>query len=214
MKYLVLTLIFGLTFFACNQKAESTISSVNKIETIQSTENVDDKEEIQKLIRQVLHWADSANLDLLPAIAETTDSIYTGFDFKIVELNLNKLRETGFFSKEFIDNYNQIILKLDEGMKTKAYDDWLVGEMPTFNFTNDVNPWCYCQETPDENTNPWDLVKVTIIKLDKDKGDLTWTWGQTSWGDLKYPFGVVRENGKWKISYMKGFDYNESIKEG
>lgn len=216
MRYLRLfTLIFGLIFFGCNPRTESKSSSDNNIEKTKLSGNPDNKEAIQNLIRQALNWANSENsIDLLPVISENGDSLYTGFDFKILKLNLNKLDGTGLFSKEFIDNYNQIILTLDKGIKTKEYDDWLVGEMQTFNFANDVNPWCYCQEIPDNNPNPWDLVKVTIIKLDEDKGDLTWTWGQTNWEDAEYSFRVIKENGRWKISYMKGFDYNESIKKG
>jgi hypothetical protein len=212
MKHLLLTLIFGLTFFACNQRTESNVSSEDQIEKAEVIDNSSDKEEIQNLIRKALHWADSANLDLLPAIAENGDTVYTGFDFEIVEQNLNKLRETGFFSKAFIDNYNQIMLTIDKKIKAAEYSYWLVGDMPPFNFTSDVNPWCYCQEIPDDKRNSWDLVKVTIIKLDKDSCDLTWTWGQAGWSDYEYSLGAKKENGRWTISHMQGFDYNESIK--
>ncbi len=208
-----LTLIIWLISFGCNQNNESKVVIDTKNDSSKLIDNSVDKMEIQNLIRQVLNWADSKNsIDLLPAISDSSDSIYIGFDLNKLEFNLDKLKETNLFSKEFIDNYNQIILTLDKNIKDKVYYDWLVGEMQTFGFTNDVNPWCYCQELPYDHPNPWDLVEVTVIKLDKEKGELTWTWGKTNWPDMKYNFRVIKEDGKWKISYMKGFDYNESIK--
>ena len=212
MKHSILfILISGLTFIGNNLMAGSKTylaCMTVKTETIRKTK---DKDEIQKLIRQALTWANSKNtIDLLPVIS---DSIYIGFDSKILNMNLKKLEETKLFAKEFIDNYNQIILTLDKNIKGKVYDDWFVGDLPTFGFANDVNPWCDCQEIPDDKPNPWDLVEITVVNLDQDKGELTWTWGKSDWEDLMYKFRVVKEDGKWKISYMEGFDYNEGIKE-
>lgn len=214
MRYLKLQiLIFGLIFFGCNQRNESKTVTDSTTDNSQLIDNSEDKTEIQNLIRQVLNWADTKNsIDLLPAISDSTDSIYIGFDMNKLKLNLDKLKETNLFSKEFIDNYNRTILTLDKNIKDKVYYDWLVGEMQTFGFSNNFNPWCYCQEIPYDDPNPWDLVEVTIIKLDKEKGELTWTWGKTDWRDIEYNFRVVKEDGKWKISYMKGFDYDENIK--
>jgi hypothetical protein len=208
----LLTLIFVPTFFGCGQKTESKTFLNDKIEQSNLIVNSRDTEEIQNLIRRVLNWAESkTSINLLPAISEGTDSVYTGFDFKMVEANLIRLKQTGLFAREFIDNYNQMMLTLDKKIKAREYTDWLIGEIQSFNFANDVDPWCYCQETPSDNPNPWNMVKVTIIKLDEGKAQGTWTWGQTNWSDIAYSFRAVKEDGRWKISYMKGFDYNDGI---
>lgn len=187
---------------SCNQRAAN------------STINESDKEEIQKLIRQTLSWANSnKSIELLPAMPDKNDSLYIGFDLDSLKLNLLKLKATNFFSQNFIENYQQIILTLDAKIKKKEFEDWEVGEMQTFSFSFDVNPWCQCQEIPENY--PWSRVNINIIKLNKQNGELTWSWSNLDWpsDDFKYYFRVVKEDGKWKIDYLSGFDYNESIKK-
>ena len=139
MKHIKLTtLIFGLLLFGCNQ-ADNKTTSVKEEKVSNST---DDKEQIQNLIRQVLNWADTKNsIDLLPVLADSKDSVYIGFDLDKHKQNLAKLQQTNFFATEFIENYNQIILTLEKGLKNGNYDQWLVGDLPTFNFVSDVDPW-------------------------------------------------------------------------
>jgi len=217
MKYFIIGLLLsGLAIsmgFTLYNNNNETVQKLSNIST--SRVNSNDKDEIQDLIRQVLNWRDSKNsIDILPALNDSTDKIYIGFDLNIHKANLNKLCATGFFSAEFIENYNQIILTLDKKIKNKEFNDWLVGELPSFSFANDVDPWCLCQDVPYDKPNPWDLVEVEIINLDNEKGDLTWTWGKSDWSkNFKYKFRVSKENGKWKIDYLHGFDFKESIKK-
>lgn len=172
------------------------------------------EEEILALIRKVLTWADSSNsISILPAISDSTDSIYVGFDLEKHKHNLELLRETDFFAPEFIENYNQIILTLDRGIKKRRYQPWLVGELPTFFFANDVSPWCNCQDNED-----WSRVKIRVIRMAENEGELEWTWGSSddesysSWNDFAYRFKVAKVNGKWRISYMQGFDLKKSVR--
>ena len=71
--------------------------------------------------------------------------------------NLTKLAQTNFFSKEFIDNYNFIIIELDKKLKAKELI-WNKGETPPFG--NDANVWCSCQDVPYDNPNPWDNIEI------------------------------------------------------
>lgn len=210
MKQIILTtLIFGLLLFGCNQ-ADNKITSIKE-----ETTSIDDKEKIQNLIRQVLNWANSKNsIDLLPVFSDNKDSVYIGFDLDKHKQNLNKLRQTNLFATEFIENYNQIILTLDKGLKEGYYGKWLVGDLPTFIFSNDHSPWCNCQDNDD-----WNKVELRVITLTDNEGELEWTWGNLStdkyseWKDFAYKFRVVEENDKWKIAYMTGFDFKESTRK-
>jgi hypothetical protein len=218
MKYLgLLSLIFGLILFGCNLKNNSNASIIASTEVKESTNDSKDKDEIQTLIRQMLKWADSnKSFDLLPVLSK--DSICVGFDFDKLKRNLEILKKTGFFADEFIDNYKQIIQTLDKKIKNKEIETWNIYELPTFNFANDVYPWCLCQDIPFDNPNPYDFVTVDIINFVKDKAELNWKWGNLkpdydpSWKKFSYRFRVVKENNKWEISYLQGFDYKESIK--
>ena len=205
------TFIFGLLLFGCNQSDTKTaLVTEEKVST-----SVNDKEQIQNLIRQVLDWADTKNsIDLLPVLTDSKDSIYIGFDLEKHKQNLDKLQQTNFFTTEFIENYNQIILTLDKGIRSGNYDQWLVGDLPTFIFANDHSPWCNCQDNDD-----WNKVEVRVIKLTDNEGELEWTWGNlsadthSSWKEFAYKFRVVKENDKWKIVYLTGFDFKESTRK-
>lgn len=165
-----------------------------------------DKEEIQKLMQQVLRWSESnESIVLLPALTDNKDSIYIGFDLNKLKVNLVKLRETGFFTNEFIENYNHIIQNLDRKLRNKEFELWFVGDLPPFKFANDINPWCLCQGYSSN-----DFHDIEIINLNSKSGELIWKWKKDSdWKDFK--FRVIKEDNKWKISYMEGFDYKESI---
>ena len=210
LKFLILT--FGLFIFGCNFDNKFDASTTNSTETIKTSGNSEDKDEIQTLIRQMLKWSDSKNtIDLLPVLNK--DSVCIGFDFDKVNRNLEKLKATGLFADEFIDNYKKIIQTLDRKVKNKEFEPWNVYDVPTFNFANDLNPWCGC-----EDNLSWDNVAIEIVELNGNKGELKWNWGKldsntdSSWKNFSYTFRVVKVNNKWKISYLQGFDYKESTK--
>ena len=207
-------LIIGLVFVSCNQNNKTNVIKEEQTENLQVKELSKDEEEIQNLIRNVLKWADTENsIDILPALTDEEDSLYIGFDMKRHEENLNKLRKTDFFAKEFIENYNQIIRTLDKKMRSKEYDEWLVGDLPTFGFSNDEDVWCSCQDYPYDEGDPnaWN-VEVKVVRLNSENGELEYTWDKSTWADFKYKFKVVKENGKWKISYMEGFDFEKGVR--
>ena len=201
------TLLFGLLLFSCYQSYNKKSSMTEEKVSI----STDDKEQIQNLIRQVLNWADSKkSIDILVLETDSDDRIYTNFDLENHTQNLKTLRETDFFASEFIENYNQIILTLDKKLRENEFEEWLIRDLPPFTFSSDVNPWCLCQDNLD-----WNKVEVEVISLDNERGELEWHWGNlsadthSSWKEFRYKFKVLKENGKWKIAYLSGFDFKE-----
>lgn len=183
-----------------------------KKETSQTTsaERVD----IQNLIRRVLQWSDSEHaIRLLPVLTDERDSLYVGFDLALHQKNLETLKKSGLFATEFIENYNQIILTLDKGIKSGRYEPWLVGDLPPFFFNNDHSPWCDCQDNYE-----WDEVVVRPTELKTTRAALEWTWGGSSadslpnWKTFAYKFRAVKVEGKWKVAYLQGFDFKQSVK--
>jgi len=207
----ICVVLLGFTLYGCSQKAKSKESIETKdiqvkAKTIKKA--VADKVVIQTLIRDVLKWGSSKMIDdLTPAIKGKGDSLYIAFDMIQVNENVEKLRQSHLFSEGFIKNYEQIIKELDRKLKTNTfeYGPWYVGDMPPFNFASYSNPWCQCQDHLS-----WDLVEVKHMR----DHDYIWKWLVTepeqhsSWKDFTYEFTVINENGKWKISYLKGFDIN------
>lgn len=225
MKYLILsTAILSMVLFSCHNETQTDQNrkdSVVKLTTVDTTKIVvtsdtaKDKREIRALIRKVLN---DHPIDVLPAIFDRKDSLCKGFDMAILKSNLDKLKASNHFSATFIENYKQIILTLDKKIKSKEFLPWHTGELPTFMFANDVDPWTLCQDVPYDEPNAFDYVEVIPVKLEGDKGELVWKWGNLrsdqnpEWEKFSYKFNVEKENGLWKVSYLQGFDFKESTK--
>jgi hypothetical protein len=230
MKYLILvatSLICILLSCNSGNKASKAITdSTKKITTektavIKTDSRYDQKDvgEIQTLVRNMMVWAESnKEFDLIPVITDKADTSCIGFDLERVKANLDVLRSTGYFSTGFIENYNQILLTLDKEMKDKQFTAWSTNELPPFNFANDVDPWSNCQDVPYDTPNAYSLVDVHAINLNQQQGELNWSWDSLgkdvdpSWKEFSYKFKVAKEDGKWKISYLEGFDYKQSVK--
>ena len=223
MKYLRLVVAaLAVVLFSSNNNSERKESpvKVNRTKRLKSPKLSNDELEIQNLIRKLLNWKEAKNsFDLLPVLTDSNNKTYIGFDLEKLRANLKILKATNFFSDRFIDNYKQIILTLDKKMRNNEFEKWSVGELPTFSFANDVDPWCLCQDVPYDKPNPWDLVEVKVINLNGKKGELYWNWGKPElngspdWKDFAYKFNVEKENGTWKISYLQGFDFKDSTRK-
>lgn len=175
-----------------------------EIVSLESKDDQDDEKEIQKLIQTALDWSASSESVVVYPISKKGGFYF--FDKNKLRENLTKLKASGFFSDEFIENYNQIILTLDAKLRNKEFDEWMVGDLPPFKFANDIDPWCLCQGF---SAQQFDGIRIN--KMDSRSGELTWNWKRgNSWTDFK--FRVVKENNKWKISYMQGFDFEEGVK--
>jgi len=186
--FIYLLFTFGLFLFVCSFGAKST-EIVEKSENAIESEKLNDTEEIKKLIIQVLTWADTVkSIDLLPVLTDTEGSFYIGFDMNKHKENLETLSETGYFSIEFIENYNQIILTLDRKLRNHEYEyEWLVGDLPPFIFVS----WWNGQER-----FPLQSSIIEVIDLNKTFGEFYFKCG-----NLEKCIGL--ENYKMKVKVSK-----------
>mgnify|MGYP003587846635 FL=1 len=106
-----------------------------------------DKQEIEILVKKLYEWVETknSNNDFNPLANKKGDK-YIGLDLNSHKKRLEELKKTNFFSQQFLDNYNKIALRIDSNLKTKKIE-WLEGDLPPFG--NDANPWCNCQDYPD-----------------------------------------------------------------
>lgn len=205
------------------QKANKTqVDAAVKVSASKLTDTIKDKQQIQKLIRNVMIWAEDGKEvpDLLPFVVNRQDSTVTGFDLDKLEGIDDSLKTTGFFSEEFISNYNQIIQLLYRKMKNKEIAPFSTGDIPPFGFYTDADPWCDCQDVPYDGEDAFmvaaKLVEVHVVELNNESGKMYWTWGSLpkgtspDWGAVTYKFNVIKQDGKWKISYLQGFDIKKA----
>ncbi len=195
--FILITLLSGLLLAGCQQTEKQTASATDPAPTLARVS--DNAEELQRLVRQLYEWHEtkSSQNDFEP-LADNQDSSYVGIDLTQHKARVAELQKTGFFSSQFLDNYNRIGLTIDKGLKTKKLE-WLVGDLPPFG--NDANPWCNCQDNPDTY---WQTLTLNKITADATTASFAWTWG----GDFAYEVKAIRDNGKWKITYLQGFDFN------
>ena len=145
--------------------------AIVKISTPAISDTTNEKQEIQKLMRNLLVWAEDGKKvpDLLPYVINRQDSTVTGFDLGKLKGIDDSLRYTGFFSEEFINNYNQIIQLLAKRMKGKEIAPFSTGEIPPFDFHTNADSWCDCQDVPYGGENAFmvaaNLVEVHIENL-------------------------------------------------
>jgi hypothetical protein len=210
MKHIGLVIfIIGLTFSSCNQKNNTATATENKFENLETSDKSKAKEDISELIRQLYKWEDKNQITIgQTAITDENEEKVVGLDtIKNLEF-IDQFRKTNLFSAEFLSNYQKIVKTLDQKFKTKEIE-WLAGDMPPYG--NGSNPWCNCQDEP--YAEYWDKIEITFIELNQSHAALTWTWGQSDWSkDFNYKVRVRKENEKWKISYLQGFDFDEITK--
>ena len=210
MKYFgLLILIIGMTFSSCNQRNKEINTTENKLENSKISDKSKDKEEISELIKQLYKWEDKNQITIgQTAITDEKEEKVIGFDTNKNLDFVHQFRRTELFSEEFLRNYQKIVETLDKKIKTKEIE-WLAGDLPPFG--NGSNPWCNCQDEP--YVDFWDKIEITFIEINQSEAALTWTWGQSDWSKyFNYKVEVKKEQEKWKISYLQGFDFEEMTK--
>ena len=150
-----------LSFFACKEKATKNVSKTFKEQNQSNLTN--DAAELEKLTKELYKWNEtkSSQVDFDPIKKEKDDLIYTRIDLARHKQRLNELKETDFFTDYFIQNYNNIALTIDEKMVNKSFV-YYVGELPPYG--NDANPWCNCQDNPD---NYWGKIALKNVIINK-----------------------------------------------
>jgi hypothetical protein len=209
-----LALIIGLICFSCNQpesKNTTTVETVVKTDRLPKKDKRLDKDtltlagekaKLGKLIRRVYEWHETkSSMDDFEPITDKKGTSYIAIDKKKLTDRLNELKATNFFDDSFLKNYNNIALTLDEKLKNKQLE-WFVGDMPPFG--NDANPWCNCQDSPE---NYWNKLTLTHLTISQDVATFAWTWGD----DSAYNVKTIKSNGVWRIAYLQGFDPKDFI---
>ncbi|SUJ29197.1 Uncharacterised protein [Sphingobacterium spiritivorum] len=195
MKLIAQTLIIllAVSMISCNGQ-----SGKANTQTVQ-TDSVQSVAELESLTKELYKWVESndAAEDFNPLPEQETDSLYSGLDKEAHKKRIAALKDTHFFAEEFLENYNRIGLTIDEKLRNNTFT-WYVGELPPFG--NDANPWCNCQDNPD---NYWKKISLQDVVVDGNTATYNWTWGEGG----QYKMKAVKENDGWKISYMQGFDF-------
>ena len=200
MKYSKLTtiLLALVLFSACNQHGNAGALKGKEKETARTSNVIDLIGELNDKVKELYKWNEtkSTHVDFEPLQLKETDSVYAGLDLERHKKSINELRETNLFTDQFISNYDNIGLIIDEKLRNKSWV-WYVGELPPFG--NGANPWCNCQDNPD---NFWEKIILRDVNFANNLATFNWSWGD----GFNYKAKAVLANGIWKIDYLEGFD--------
>lgn len=188
--------------FSCsqNKKIENQIS-VSK----------DDSIKLKELIISMLKWySKDGNYDFdvvsdknrnfdaaKDSIYGIYDSIFVGINWQSYKKRMTELAETKLFTKNFLNNYQNIALLLDKELKENQ-EKWHVGDMPPYG--DGANEWCDCQDFPSENWQK--ILKIFDLKLKDSTVKFKWTWEK----DFSYSVEAIKENNVWKINELEKFN--------
>lgn len=211
-KFKYLVLFFSLTscLFQKNKNNDKKKTFVESDKKVSITTN--DSLEIQNLVRNVYKWQNKQpQLETCFNIGKKQEGQiqYVGVDWGEYKKNARLFKESGFFSGQFIINYKKTLEHIDYKVKNNKYEHlWNSGELPPFG--TGANEWCHCQDVPIDNY--WDKLEIRNVKQNKNSVSLIWSWGKgIEWEWLNdnkngYPLEVIKENNKWKILSLDGFD--------
>jgi hypothetical protein len=190
-----------LLFSACNQGGATMIAKQhlgsNK-DSIHLTPTNDSIEVIQ-LLRDVYKWHELNKSGLIDFEVLVKDSFEIGLNLQSVEKTLNAIKATHYFSANFMNNYKEISEILNNKLTNanpKYYNE--------INFDyQEADPWTYYQDDPGEY---WNNFKLSEFKLSHDSASLKWWRQEEHSEENKYLVKFVKENGKWEVTYLAGFD--------
>ncbi len=185
--------IISILLASCSQNRTNA-----KIDSNDSNWQKDSLEVINSL-KHVYKWHDSAKSTLMDFSVLVVDSFQTGLDFPSFEKTVKALKKSHLFSSTFITNYRELGELINKKLTTA--DPKYLNEI---NFTyQDADPWTSFQDNVDQY---WNGFKISDFALSSDSASLRW-WLQEQYSKTdKYLVRLIKEDGKWVVSYLDGFD--------
>lgn len=158
------------------------------------------------LLKTVYRWHDKNQGNLTDFDVIVKDSFQTGLNYDSFNKTYNTIKQTDYFSSSFIDNYKKIADYVNHKL-TSANPKYL-NEI-NFSF-QDADPWTGFQ---DDSPEYWEQFKISDYQSSANSATLKWWIQAKDWATDKYAVGFSKENGKWKVSYLEGFDMSKYYKE-
>lgn len=194
----LITLLVALTV-GCTQRNSSHQSGLPPSQkTIYPTGN-NDSVELLNLLKDVYRWHTKNQSNLIDFDVIVKDSFQTGLNYDTFNITFSALKQTNYFSTSFIDNYKKIADYINNKL-TSANPKYL----NEINFySQEADPWTGFQ---DDFPDFWNQLKITDYKSTKDSASLRWRVQTNNWTSEAYAVGFSKENSKWRVAYLEGFD--------
>jgi hypothetical protein len=201
MKLIFPTLLSLASLTSCHpNNSPSTVQSnltLNKDSTNRSPKS--DSAALVSLLQEVFKWHDKNQSHLPDFDIIVKDSFQTGLNFESFNKTFDAITKTDFFSASFLNNYKNIGAYINNKL-TNANPKY----QNEINFPcQDADSWTGFQ---DDEPKFWNNLKITDYKAFPDSASFMWWIKMNDWSSEKSPVKFLKENGKWKVSYLEGFD--------
>jgi len=220
MKYYPLAVLslMAMLLISCNESKKDSEQVTKALDSlsvpydeIKNVIRVDDSLGITMVIRDMHKWyiTTGAVNDFDVYNEKPTDTLWIGIDTKAHKKRMQQLKETNFFTGEFLFNYDKIAKTIDNELKS-GRAKYVVGDLPPFG--NDAVPWINAQDWPDSY---WTMMEVKNIKYSGDYATFVWNFNDpdnSENNNYLYECRFKKINGGWKIDWMQGFDYEPFVK--
>lgn len=197
----------AILFIGCKSKNKSdaadtikTPIEINSDTGINTTARTGDSIELTLLVKKIYKWHQTVKTKyngFKPLKRDPSDTLYTSIDLEENKKSIEELKETGFFSDSFLNDYRNIAVRMNKELQDGS-SQWPEGELATFD--GDADAWCNCQDFPVDDY--WNIIKLNALNIINNSAQFKWTWGH----DFYYNTKATKENSAWKISYLQGFD--------
>lgn len=195
----IITLLTG-----CNCSGGSRLVDKGEKQVINS-----DSIELTTLVRNVYEWHETKyRRNGFPFKFNTpADSIFTGVDWGEYAKDMEVFKTTNFFSKDFFTTHRTLALSVDSSIK-QATIEWrnMNDGIPLWD--TGADDWCDCQDYPDDY---WKIITLNNFIYNNGAVTFYWTWGNKN--EKQYEMKAIKEDEKWRISYIQGFKYYGTVAE-
>ena len=210
IKYYIIGLLATTTLLmSCNSTGSLKLTDKG-IKKVDNSDSI----ELTTLVRSVYEWHETKyRRNGFPFKFKTpNDSIFTGVDWDAYAKEMEVFQTTNFFSNGFFTTHRILALSVDSSIK-QASIEWrnMNNGIPLWD--TGADDWCDCQDYPDEY---WKIITLNNFIYNKDTVSFYWTWGHKN--EMQYEMKAVKEDEKWRISYIQGFkfyvtvaDYNKTM---
>jgi hypothetical protein len=158
-----------------------------------------DSVEVINLLRHIYRWHDKNQGSGTDFSIIIKDSFQVGLNYDSLNKTIGALKQTNYFSSSFLDNYKKLADLVNN--KLISANPKYLNEI-NFNF-QEADPWTDFQ---DSDPDYWDKFKIADYKSTADSASLKWLIQTNDRSSDGYSVGFSKENGKWKVSYLEGFD--------
>ncbi len=168
--------------------------------------HVTDTARLTNLVRELYKWHDadfqttdgSAADGFRPMKLNASAKLYSGIDLNKKQKVIKRLKRTGLFADDFLNNFRKIAMRMDKELRDGS-SKWPAGESSPF--MNDVDVWDACPNSPADDY--WSIIKLTDVEINQDEASFNCTCND---GEDNYKAKAKKQGGKWRISYLEGFD--------